>query len=267
MTVEGGLSIKTQDQPRQRGRKSKDEALVLRDRYWALFLKSKLPNESYASLEKQLFTNLQVRRRANSLGYSQPFALSKVALGKRGLSPKLEEVPLVVTRAQELAPEVLVAYRSILWAALMGPATFSKTRDPYRSIASEVSARLSDRHFSTPSHARLGSLSLNKQGVCRLSRLWHRDALGLMLCHCSAVKGISKVSLTAEAYVFNLLHWSCHQDPALMAIKRELATLIKKRFAINAGADWIRNARPFIAPRISGIALGLRTLIDPRWQH
>ena len=254
--------MKTQGQSRRRGRKTKDEALVLRDRYWALFLKSKLPDESYASLEKRLFTNLQIKRRKSSLGYSQPFALSKVALGKRGLSPKLEDVPLVVLRGEQLVAKASEAFRSILWTVLMGPETVSKIKDPYHSVAPEVKLELSKRHFSVASNAGTDVGSLNTLGIRRLSRLWHRDALGLLLSHCPAVKGASKVSLMAEAYVFNLLHCICQHDPALMAIKSELATLIKQRFGVKANAGWIRNAKPFIAPKISGVAVGFRMLTD-----
>ena len=72
--------------PAKQGRPPKDAALALRDRYWVLYLKAHLPEDSYASLERKLFPHLQITKREHGEGFSQPGSLSKVAAGKRGLS-------------------------------------------------------------------------------------------------------------------------------------------------------------------------------------
>ena len=40
--------------PAKQGRPPKDAALALRDRYWVLYLKAHLPEDSYASLERSI---------------------------------------------------------------------------------------------------------------------------------------------------------------------------------------------------------------------
>lgn len=251
---------KTEPPPR-RGRKSKDEALVLRDQYWALFLKSKLPEESYASLESRLFPHLEIKRRQDSLGYSKPFALSKVAKGKRGLSPNIGEPPQAVLRAEALVPGATDAFTSILWSSLKQPATSINVADQCGSIALEVKRRFSARHFSSKPgfHAGLGHLNL--QGIRRLSRLKHMDALGLLLSYCPTVNGVSQLSLLAEAYVLSLVQRCCKEDRVLGEIKSALIGLISERFRIRDKTSRAKSNRIFLAPRVSLFAVSLRSLM------
>jgi hypothetical protein len=143
--------MNSKKQPLRRGRKSKDEALVLRDQYWVLFLRSKLPEESYASLERLLCPHLQINRREDLMGYSQPFALSKVAKGKRGLSSNVGPPPPVVLHAEALAPGATEAFTSILWTALMPHLRPTHSGNQSGSLVTEVKRRLSPRHYALKS--------------------------------------------------------------------------------------------------------------------
>lgn len=252
-----------QKQPHRRGPKTKDEALVLRDRYWALFVKSKLPEESYASLERRLSPHLKVTRRQDLLGYSQPFSLSKVAQGKRGLSQAVGSLPPVVERAEALVPGANEAFTSILWTALMPPLRSQHEENQRGSISIEVTSRLNTRHFAPKSAVYAGLGLLNAQGIRRLSRLRHRDALGLLLCYCPVHMKPSQLSLTAEAYVLYLLQKCCDKDPALMAIKSSLIRLLSDRFRIQANTRCRDTGKIFLAPRVSSFAVGLRSLLYP----
>lgn len=60
-----------------KGRPAKDAALVLRDQYWALFLKSQCPGESFASLERALLPHLRITQRGDGQGSSQPFSMNR----------------------------------------------------------------------------------------------------------------------------------------------------------------------------------------------
>lgn len=100
--------------PAKQGRLSKDAALAPRDRYWVLYLKTHLAEDSYASLERKLFLHLRVTLRDYGEGFSQPGSLSKVAAGTRGLSASLEGLPDVVRNAEAPVPGEIAAYNSIL---------------------------------------------------------------------------------------------------------------------------------------------------------
>ena len=113
--------VEKQKLPTKQGRPPKDAALALRDRYWVLYLKSHLPQDSYASLERKLLPNLRITQREHGEGFSQPNSLSKVAAGARGLSSSLEGLPDVVRNAEALLPGAIAAYNSILWRALAEP--------------------------------------------------------------------------------------------------------------------------------------------------
>jgi hypothetical protein len=252
-----------QKQPHRRGPKPKDEALVLRDQYWALFVKSKFPDESYASLERVLYPHLKITRREDSLGYSQPCTPSKIARGKHGLSRTLGALPAVVERAEALVPGAIEAFTSILWTALMPPLMSTHDGDRRGSISIEVTSRLNARHFAPKSAVHAGLGLLNVQGIRRLSRLRHLDALGLLLCYCPVHMKPSKLSLTAEAYVLYLLQRCCDKDPGLMAIKSSLIKLLSARFRIQANTRCSYAGKVFLAPRVSSFAVGLRSLLDP----
>ena len=244
-----------------KGRPPKDPALVLRDQYWALFLRAHSPGESYASLERTLLPHLRITQRGDGQGSSQPFSLSKVAMGHRGLSPHLGPPPLIVNRAEDLVAGAKGAFTSVLWSTLAQPWPLEGVKDQYAEVAPEVRSRLTDRHFSVMPKTRFGLRLLNSNGIRRVSRLRHRDALGLLLCYSPAVVGFSKQSLTASSYVFYALKRGCQSDPALMAIKDTLIKLINERFKIYNQTECGRETRLFVAPRHSLLTVGIRALI------
>lgn len=253
--------VEKQKLPTKQGRPPKDAALALRDRYWVLYLKSHLPKDSYASLERKLLPHLTVTRRENGEGFSQPNSLSKVAAGARGLSSSLEGLPDVVRNAEALVPGAIAAYNSILWRALAEPNAWLES---YQQVAPEVRSRLLAHHFrALPArHAWRdypGGLSLH--GIRRVSRLWHRDALGLLLCQCPPAIGLSQLSFTAENYVLHLLNWACHKDEALLTVKDDLLALIDGRYGLKRQEDAVNKDRIFLAPRLGGISYNLRMLL------
>jgi hypothetical protein len=237
------------------GRPSKDQALKLRDQYWVCHLNNRLPGETFASLERKLAPHLRITWRGKEEGYSQPFAYSKVARGARGLSASLEEVPEIVHRADELAPGVRSAFTSILWAALVKPG------NRRGSIAPEVRSRLFDHHFSIPPESADDVGLLNASGILRVSRLWHRDALGLLLCHCPSVIGTSVLSLKAEAYVQHMLYWCASGDPAMNMIRDALKPLMASRYSIPRGLMETLDHKVFPVKRRSTPLVGLRMLL------
>lgn len=248
------------NQPPKRGRPRKDEALRLRDQYWILNLEAQLPEESLASLERILLPHVQVIQRGNGEGYSQPFSLTKVARGARGLSPHLDELPSVVSRAEQLWPGTIAVYKSILWSTLMGPIDQSGIGFQYDAVSPEVQSRLLERHFTISS--KTGIKRLNRNGIRRLGRLRHLDALGLLLWHCPAVIGVSHFSLTAEAYVFHVLHRSSCRDPALRALAEALIALIKERFRVPPTVDTEPAAGNFLAPSVSVFEIAVRSILE-----
>ncbi|MPS90003.1 MAG: hypothetical protein E2585_15160 [Comamonas sp.] len=250
--------------PAKQGRPSKDAALALRDLYWVLYLKRRLPEDSYASIERKLFPHLRISKREHGEGFSQPGSLSKVAAGKRGLSASLEGIPDVVRNAEALVPGAIAAYNSILWRALAEPNAWL---DSCQDVAPEAQIRLFAHHFQAlpamhAGRSRPGALSL--YGVRRVSRLWHRDALGLLLCHCPPVIGISPLSFTAENYVLHLLNWACRRDVTLLTVKDDLLALIGDRYGVTGQVDAVDKDRIFLAPRLGGISYSLRMLLGPR---
>lgn len=255
--------MEKQKLPTKQGRPPKDAALALRDRYWVLYLKSRLPEDSYASLERKLSLHLRVSKREHGEGFSQPGSLSKVAAGTRGLSASLEGLPDVVRNAEALAPGAIAAYNSILWRALAEPNAWL---DLCQQVAPEVRSRLLAHHFQAfPArhawHSCPGALSI--YGVRRVGRLWHRDALGLLLCHCPPAIGLSQLSFTAENYVLHLLNWACRKDEALLEVKDDLLTLIGARYGLKRQADAVNKDRVFLAPRLGGISYHMRMLLGP----
>jgi hypothetical protein len=249
------------DQIPQRGRPQKDVALKLRDQYWTLHLQNQLPGHSLASLERKLLPHLRVTQREFGAGDSQPFSLSKVARGKRGLSPSLQHLPVVVSRAEELLPGAISAFNSVLWSALMKPVTSTNCELDYDNVALEVRSRLFDRHFLKRSELNADVFTLNHLGIRRVARLRHRDALGLLLWHSPAATRVSSLSLTAEAYVFHVLHRSCCGDAALREVKSALVALITERYQLKIWANRPVDSRVFLAPHIVPFSLMLRKLV------
>ena len=245
--------------PAKQGRPSKDAALVLRDRYWVLYLKSHLPQDSYACIERKLFPHLRVTRREHGEGLSQPGALSKVAAGTRGLSTSIEGIPDAVRNAEDLVPGATAAYTSILWSVLAEPSALPVSD---QKIGSEVRARLFERHFSALPAKPSSQGLLSLYGVRRVSRLWHRDALGLLLYHCPASIGVSRLSLTAEAYVSHLSGLICRRDLALRVVQDDMLALMKARFGVPVRQGAMAE-RLFLAPKVNAISQGLRLILRP----
>ena len=243
------------------GRPRKDPALILRDRYWAMRLKHSLPNESLASIERQLVPHLSITRRADGEGFSQPFALSKIAKGQRGISPSLDGVPPLVQRAERLAPGSIHAFRSVLWRALADSSRLDDTPPIHDIVCGEVLRRLGDRHFMNPSR---GVQKLNYRGVLRAGRLAHRDALGLLLMHCSPLAAISTASFAAEQSVWHTMYRACDQDPALDGIQDALAALIDARFPGLLKKYASRRSLVFPVRRTSSVAVGIAMLLSQK---
>ncbi len=239
------------------GRPRKDAALMLRDQYWICHLKDRLPGETFASLERRLGPHLRITRRSKEEGLSQPFAYSKVARGVRGLSASLEDVPSIVDRAEDLIPGMQSAFTSILWGALAKPGTRRG------SIAPEVRARLHNRHYGKKPESPDDPGMLNAAGIRRISRLWHRDALGLLLCHCPVAIGYTSLSLQAEAYVLHLLHWCSRSDPAIQRVSASLATLINSRYPMPHSLREGYTPKIFPARKRSTALIGLRMMVGP----
>lgn len=239
------------------GRPRKDGALRLRDQYWICHLKDRLPGETFASLERRLGPHLRVTRRSKEEGLSQPFAYSKVARGVRGLSASLEDVPLIVHRAEDLTPGVQSAFTSILWTALAKPGTRCG------SISPEVRVRLHDRHYSKKPGNSDDPGMLNAAGIRRISRLWHRDAMGLLLCHCPVAIGYTYLSFQAESYLLHLLHWCSRSDPAIQRVSASLAAIIDSRYPMPHNFRVGYTQKIFPAPKGSTFLMGLRMMLGP----
>jgi hypothetical protein len=237
-----------QSSRRGRGRPAKDFALILRDRYWALKVRGGLPpGTSLAALERELFPHLKIVKREDGEGYSQPFGLTKVAAGQRGICSDWS-VPVVVVKAEARCPGSLAAYRSILWPALFeafgerGPVTSNG------EIAQDLLCRFKPRHYSF-----LGNWQLSKSGVLRAARLAHRDALGLLLFNCPAFAGINRTTMFARDCVPGAFLRACQKDPDLNAIKEPLAALIQMRIESNFDAGDLSLARAFSTGKSHGL--------------
>jgi len=205
--------------------------------------------------------HLRVTRRELSAGNSQPFSLSKVARGARGLSPDLKTLPPIVKRAEDVLPGSIAAFTSILWSALVDPAKFAASTGELCSVAPEVSGRLCERHFAGSSKNRLDCRKLNLLGIRRLARLRHLDAVGLLLWHSLQTVQPSKLSITAEEYFFNSLQLYRRSDGALQDLMVPLMDLIKQRYPQIVSVNSAIGFKLFLAPRVSGVKVALRTLI------
>lgn len=243
---------------RGRGRPAKDAALCLRDRYWALSLKNSLPNESFASIERAIAPHLRVTRRDFGLGYSQPFALSKVANGSRGISGFVDGAPDVVLRAEQWVPGSSDAFTSILWRALLAGESWQSVWSGQEALSDAVARRLMPRHFQA---AGADTGRLNQAGVRRVSRLTHVDAIGLLLASSPRISGISHEALAAEDHVGPVLRRVCAVDAALRRLEVPLRQLIAERFPRAQIDGRAGDARVFPRKRVSGVSLGLRQLL------
>jgi hypothetical protein len=243
---------------RGRGRSAKDPALRLRDRYWALNLKSSLPGESFASIERRIAPHLRVSRREFGQGFSQPFALSKVASGSRGISAFVDGTPDVVRRAEQWVAGSSGAFTSLLWRTLLPDATWQSVWSGVEGLSEDVSRRLMPRHLQSTG---VGVACLNEAGVRRVSRLAHVDAIGLLLARSPRISGITHEALAAEDCVGLVLRRVCAVDAALRQVEVPLRQLIKERFPQVPIDGQAGDTRAFTSRRVSGIRLGLRRLL------
>ena len=182
-------------------------------------------------------------------------------MGQRGLSPRLGPPPLIVTRAETFAAGAKCAFTSVLWSILAQPMPIKDVKDQYAEVAPEVRRRLAERHFFGRPDTRFGLRLLNENGVRRISRLRHRDAVGLLLSCSPAVVGYSKQSLIAKEYVFYAIKRTCQSDPSLMTIKDKLIQLINERFKIYDQTECARKPRVFVAPNPSSVKVSLSQFI------
>lgn len=228
---------------RKGGRRTKDAALVLRDKYWALRLKAFLPNESYSSLERALWEGIQIGRRGEGQGYSQPFALAKVAAGTRGLSPDLEGVPPVVKKAGELWPDSEDVYRSCTWQALHAKAWLHRAVGRAPFACTEVLRRLPSWQVDLSGRPRA-----TEAWTRRVGRLTHLDALGLLLFSGSHHAGGELEAYLANLYVPAVYGRLCRKDPSFAAIAAEVKTLVMSAYPEVPALDDPAEQRAF-APR------------------
>lgn len=242
---------------RGRGRPAKDPALRLRDRYWALSLKNALPDETFASIERRIAPHLRVSRRDFGQGFSQPFALSKVANGSRGISGSADRAPDVVVRAEELAAGSSRAFTSILWHALLAGATWQSVWSGQEALSEELAQCVMPRH--RPSKGFEAS-RLDEAGVRRASQLTHVDAIGLLLVSSPQCSGITNEALAAEDCVGPVLRRVCAVDVALRQVEEPLRQLIKERFP-NVPIDGRDNDTAALPKKRHAVYMGLRRLI------
>ena len=207
------------------GRSAKDAALVLRDTYWARRLKDHFPDQSYSSLERNLWDGIKVGRRGEGQGYSQPFALAKVAAGTRGLSAYLDDVPPFVRKAGSLWPDSEAVYASCTWQALHSKAFMCKALGQVTAACPEVLKRLPalpadwNRWHPVP-----------EAWVRRVGRLTHLDALGLLLFAGSRHAGYYREAYLANEYLPAVFGRLCLHDPAFSAIAGGVRALIAEAY-------------------------------------
>jgi hypothetical protein len=241
----------------ERGRPCKHEALVLRDQYWAISLRNR-SGQSYASLERELFPHVKVRKREDGEGYVQPFALSKVAAGTRGLAAGGHAIPAVVEHGEDRYPGSSQCYRSILWRALSSK-RHQNLRPDDEGVGNEVRARLRHDHLNRLEGA--SQWQLTELGVRRVGRLTHIDALGLLLASSYPLAGPSVASLLAGDCISAVFARLCKVDLVLRALKHPLVDLIKSH-APHALRDFeASTVHTFKRRRITRLSVAMATLL------
>lgn len=204
---------------------TKDPILVLRDRYWALSLRGLAGGKSFAELERDLCPHLHVRDREDGEGKVQPFSLSKVALGTRGLSPSVHGWPEKVAAAEAQYAGSSRAFTSLLWQVLACVRSEEGIDHPARYVSDAVTAR-----FGTQHHTRwIGSNVLNEAGVRRAGRITHIDALGLLLWVSSPLSRAQRFGPLAATYVMASVERLNRKDPAFATLRDEIVRLISAR--------------------------------------
>lgn len=207
------------------GSVTKDPVLVLRDRYWALTLQRMAGGKSFAALERELCPHLHIRDRADGEGRVQPFSLSKVAVGARGLSQSPDGKPAKVTAAELKYPGSSHAFTSLLWQVLVHARDGRPLECPTLHVAEKVARRFGERHQRELN----GSRTVNWAGVRRAGRITHIDALGLLLWICfppSECQGLAPWAATyVPASVKRLSLW----DPAFSLLRDEVVQQIVDR--------------------------------------
>lgn len=209
------------------GRPPKDLALVFRDRYWALSLQSIANGKSFAALERELSPNLRIRKRPDGEGNVQPFALSKVAKGTRGVSDSLGDIPEIVHAAEMRYPGSSWAYRSIFWIVLAKCEEVATVELLPLCISKAIRDRLREKHFEVSS---VGRVCLTEIGLQRAGRLTHLDSLGLLLLTCSPVIKNYERSALANTYVPAALERLAIRDQIFGRLRSGLEDLLEDRF-------------------------------------
>jgi len=204
----------------------KDEALRLRDRYWAMRLRAALPGESFSSIERLLWDTITVRRRMEGQGYSQPFALSKIASGKRGLSYDVEGTPKVVRTACSVWAESEAVFHSPVWTVLLRDAWQSSLLQRV-TLDGEIRRRLPSLHRRNASSR---DVLLNGAGICRLGRMTHIDALGLLLLNGTRHGGGQHEAFLANLFVPAVFARLCQCDAVFASLADRMQELIDERY-------------------------------------
>jgi len=204
---------------------TKDPLLVLRDRYWALTLQRLAGGKSFAALERELCPHLHIRLRDDGEGRVQPFSLSKVAAGTRGLSPSASGWPEKVEQAERRYRGSSSAFKSLLWKVLACAREGRGLENPGPYVSDEVARRFSERHQSLID----GCNMLNASGLRRAGRLTHIDALGLLLWICSSMSGVRHLEPLAATYVQSMVERLTLADPAFAVLRGEIVQQIAGR--------------------------------------
>ena len=213
--------------PAAPGRRTKDDSLRLRDRYWAISLKARLPNESYASIERNIYKGITVSKREFGQGYSQPFAMSNVAGGRRGISSDPDGVPAPVAQAETLWPGSAAPYRLLLWKALAKDGWLRLRRGCTQEVDFAVQRRLRRGDLL---HEGLSAGSLSAAGITRLGRLTHPVALALLLASGSCRQGVDQPAFLADLYATPVFARLCRTDTAFSALSEEIRCLVDIRY-------------------------------------
>ena len=196
------------------GRPQKEEALKLRDRAWALSLRS--GDQSLAALERHFRAASQLK--TNELSSTQPFSLTKIAAGKRGLSSSLD-IPAVVLHAEAICPGSRDRFASILWAVLSSDDLTEKDVEDHEFAADVM------RALETKSVSSAGGIS--SELLVRLARVPHPDSLGLLLWYLRKATGGPSESLL-EQYADKALTSICRRDPAMQEIRIPLVEVVNR---------------------------------------
>lgn len=230
------------------GRKGKDPALVQRDRYWALDLR-RSTELSFAELERLLNLNITVTQRDYGSGHQQPFALSKVAAGSRGLSADWS-IPEIVQRAEDRFAGTALPFQSIAWRALSRNWTCCVRSDDH--VNPNLRASLRAEHLE---RCRCGNgWNLTLRGI-ELAR--HRpelDTFGLLLMNSRRDDDVE--GDLAEESACLMLSSLLKSDTTLACLEQQIADVLSKVHPeVSSRRDWIaeHGLRRFAVLKVSPV--------------